>query len=131
MHITLESDYAIRIVSHIAKSAGRCDANNISLATGVSIRFALKILRNLVKSGVVKSFKGSLGGYELNALPNEITLKQVLLSVEGEYTFSRCLANDITCSNPNVSACKVKQIFGEISELVNDKLEKVTIADVI
>ena len=44
MHITLESDYAVRIVSCLAKNGGRMDARSIAEETGVTLRFSLKIL---------------------------------------------------------------------------------------
>ncbi|MGN0674985.1 MAG: Rrf2 family transcriptional regulator, partial [Oscillospiraceae bacterium] len=55
MHITLEADYAIRIVHCLAKSKKRLDAKTIAEQTTVTLRFALKILRKLVASGIVKS----------------------------------------------------------------------------
>ena len=61
MHITLESDYATRIAYCLAKAPGRMDAKSISEETGVTLRFSLKILRKLVASGIVKSFKGEKG----------------------------------------------------------------------
>jgi len=45
MHITLETDYAIRIVVFLIQANKRVDAKNISEGTGVTLRFALKILR--------------------------------------------------------------------------------------
>lgn len=132
MHITLEADYAIRIVAHLAKEQKRCDANSISEATGVSLRFSLKILRNLVIANIVKSFKGATGGYELNIECQKITLKQILESIEGEYVFCRCLSKDAdSCTNPDSSPCKVQKVFYEISNIVKDKLESTTIADLI
>lgn len=132
MHITLESDYAIRIVLHLAKENKRCDANNISAATGVSLRFSLKILRNLVASGITKSFKGALGGYELNMPIEQITLRLILEAIEGTYVFSRCLAkNGEPCTNPTHVTCKVQQIFNDISNTVTEKLEQVSIKDLI
>ena len=65
MHITLEADYAIRIMLALAANTGRMDAGSISQEAVVSLRFALKILRKLVNSGLVQSFKGVKGGYEL------------------------------------------------------------------
>ncbi|MBR5495869.1 MAG: Rrf2 family transcriptional regulator, partial [Oscillospiraceae bacterium] len=48
MHITLESDYAIRIILHLAKSDKRQDAKAIAQSSDVTVRFALKILRKFV-----------------------------------------------------------------------------------
>ena len=58
MFITLESDYAVRIVACLAKENRRLDAKTISEMTCVTLRFALKILRKLVSAEIVKSFKG-------------------------------------------------------------------------
>ena len=111
MHITLESDYAVRIVVFLAQEQKRVDANTISSHTGVSLRFALKILRNLVSCGIARSFKGTQGGYELNRSPSEITLRELLEAVEGEYVFSRC---------------KVRRVFGQITQTVRGMLDQVT-----
>ena len=64
MHITLEADYAIRIVQVLAQNQRRLDAKTISEMTGVTLRFSLKILRKLVAAGIIKSFKGTQGGYD-------------------------------------------------------------------
>ena len=53
MHITLESDYAVRIVYCLARQGGRMDAKKIAEETGVTLRFSLKILRKLVAGGLV------------------------------------------------------------------------------
>ena len=48
MHITLETDYAIRIVDRLINADGRLDAKTLSERTDVPQRFALNILRKLV-----------------------------------------------------------------------------------
>ena len=53
MHITLEADYAVRIVQVLAQSNKRLDAKTISEMTGVTLRFSLKILRKLVAAGII------------------------------------------------------------------------------
>lgn len=132
MHITLEADYAVRIVIFLAQrrqageSKKRADASTISQHTGVSLRFALKILRNLVTCGIARSFKGTQGGYELEREPSDITLRELLEAVEGEYVFSRCLTST-SCTKPNNTACKVQKVFHEVSMLVRQKLESVTV----
>lgn len=134
MHITLESDYAVRIMVFLAKEKKRVDASRISQNTGVSLRFALKILRNLVACGITKSFKGTQGGYELNKTPEDITLREILQAIEGEYVFSRCLLSDRSgCTNPGCKdgACKANAVFDDISKTVRKMLEQVTLADLL
>ena len=56
MHMTLEADYAVRIVEFLAVNPGRADAKTISERTSVTLRFTLKILRTLVSDGIVRSY---------------------------------------------------------------------------
>ena len=87
MHITLETDYAVRIVYFLAQSGERVDAGRIAEETGVTLRFSLKILRKLVSGGVVVSYKGAKGGYELARPPEEISLADVIEQVEIEIKY--------------------------------------------
>lgn len=135
MHITLETDYAVRIVDTLGKESLKennghkscVDAGTISERTDVPLRFSLKILRKLVSGGLVKSYKGVYGGYRLTKPINEITLYDVIEIVEGEYRFSRCLSDEYSC---NCSAdglpCNYQQAFAGVTEMVKDYLKKQT-----
>ncbi len=126
MYITLESDYAVRIVGCLAEKGRRTDAKSIAEQTCVTLRFALKILRKLVAKGIVKSFKGTQGGYELAHTPSEISMKDVIEAVEGKYCFSRCLSEGYGCSRGMSGRCKYQRVFDSISADVEKKLEAYT-----
>lgn len=126
MHITLESDYAVRIVSCLVHEKKRLDAKTISDKTCVSLRFSLKILRKLVEKEIVKSFKGTQGGYELAKKPSEISLYDVIETVEGTYKFSRCLEDNYQCSRGKSRICCYQRAFSEITDMVADKLKTYT-----
>lgn len=128
MHITLEADYAVRIVSCLAQSKERLEAKAISGKTGVTLRFSLKILRKLVAGGIVKSYKGIHGGYELGRPLNEISLGDVIGIVEGPMLFSRCLNDDYDCDCDRAT-CHFHAVYDEISQLLRDKLASVKFAD--
>ena len=97
MHMTLEADYAVRIVEFLAVHPERIDAKTISEKTNVTLRFTLKILRTLVADGIVCSYKGAKGGYKLAKPPQEITLRRVIEAVEGPYMLSRCQGDSYSC----------------------------------
>lgn len=126
MYITLESDYAVRIISCLANADKRVDAKTIAEETCVTLRFALKILRKLVAAKLVKSFKGTQGGYELNKAPSEISLKDVIETVEGNYLFNRCLDGTYPCTRGASGNCGYQRAFAEVSVLVNKKLDEYT-----
>lgn len=126
MHLTLEANYAIRIVNCLVNSDQRLDAKTISEKSCVTIRFALKILGKLAAAGIVKSFKGTNGGYELNMQPSEIKLRTVIETVEGTYFFSRCLDPGNVCNRTGDHTCKYQRVFNEISTIVRNKLDEYT-----
>lgn len=123
MHMTLEADYAVRIVERLTLLKDRQDAKTISEKTQVPLRFALKILRKLVSEGIVKSYKGTHGGYMLAKKPAEISLRQVIEAVEGPYMISRCLQDEYACDH---AQCNFHRIYEEVSELVRTKLDAYT-----
>ncbi len=125
MHITLEADYAVRIVEFLSDAGQRVDAHTIAEKTQVPLRFALKILRKLVTDGLVQSYKGAHGGYIIARDPADITLRQVIESVEGPYMFSRCQQDAYCCTN---HSCRVYKVYTEISQLVREKLDQYTFA---
>lgn len=132
MRITLESDYALRILTAMAGYREVTDAKTISTDTSVTIRFTLKILHKLVQGDLVQSFKGVNGGYKLKVAPEQITLKQVIELIDGPIAIARCLDSDEGCSlNCDKSACDYHHIFDIISIDLANKLNKITIADVI
>ncbi|MFV0496788.1 MAG: RrF2 family transcriptional regulator [Candidatus Fimivivens sp.] len=130
MHITLESDYAVRIVDCLSVQEARLGAGSIAEQTGVTPRFTLKILHKLVSSGLVRSYKGAKGGYELAQNPDKITLRAVIEVIEGPYTFSRCLnpVHDCKCTMSVCRSgnCRFQRVYDEISEIVRAKLDETT-----
>ena len=98
MRITLESDYALRIVGTLASSGEIIDAHAISEKISVTQRFTLKILHKLVQGDIVRSYKGARGGYALNIAPDKISLKMVIELIDGPIAISRCLESSESCS---------------------------------
>ena len=132
MRITLESDYALRIITAMAMRDGVTDAKTLADETSVTLRFTLKILHKLVQGEIVQSFKGVNGGYKLKLKPEDITLKLVIEHIDGPIAIARCLDSAECCSlNHDKSACVYHHIFDVISFELAAKLENITIRDVI
>ena len=127
MYINLESDYAVRIVSFLCRDGMKYDAKTIAENTGVTLRFALKILRKLVAAEIVKSYKGTQGGYKIAKPADEITLLEVIETMEGRYCFSRCLNEEHSCGDwCSGMGCKVQRVYSKITDQVREELSKVT-----
>lgn len=132
MRITLESDYALRILSALSTHNDRADAKTLSEETSVTLDFTLKILRKLVKCGLVNSYKGVKGGYSLRLPSDEITLKRVIEHIDGPIAIVRCLETTEACAlKQDKTACAYHHIFDFISTDVAKKLAGITIRDVM
>lgn len=128
MRITLEADYAIRMIDCLTALEGKCCAKTLSEQAGVSPRFALKILRKLRLADLICSCKGTQGGYELKRRPEEISLKDVIEAIDGPIAVSRCQITH-TCNRVgDPDQCAFYLIFSDLSKVVSDRLASITFA---
>ena len=127
LRITHEADYAIRVTYCLALAGGKQCAKDISEQAGVTLRFALKILRKLTQSGITKSYKGVAGGYELNRAPSEISLGEIIECIDGPIAINQCLSNEFQCTRVgNRRECDFHRVFGEINRSLRDQLCSIT-----
>ena len=123
MRITHEADYAIRVTYCLGLAGGKQCAKDISEMTGVTLRFALKILRKLTQSGITKSYKGVAGGYELNRDPAEISLGEIIECIDGPFAINHCLSNEFQCTRVgNRNECDFHLVFSEINKSLRNEL---------
>ena len=126
MYITLETDYAVRIVAYLSGlGEGRADSRSISGKTGVPPRFTVKILRKLSAGGVVNSCKGPRGGYFLARPAGEITLLEVVELIEGACVLSRCGQEGYECRQ---GSCRFYNVYAEISRGLRESMGRYTFA---
>ena len=130
MRITQEADYALRIVYTLAKEGEIMDAKTISDETGVSQRFALKILRKLTLGKMVQSYKGAHGGYKFLQKPEATTMLGVIELIDGPMAISRCIGENHECSMDK-GECIFHNIFSVINADVAKKLDKISISELI
>lgn len=132
MRITHEADYAIRIVSVLAKNGDLTSAKSISDDSGVPLRFALKILGKLCKEGIVDSKKGSFGGYFLTKALEELSVGEIVECIDGPFELNHCLSDDYTCSKmQDKSFCPIHHFFDELSSELKEKLYSVKLSQLI
>lgn len=131
MHITLETDYAIRIVDYLTRNRSTVGAVEISEAASVPLRFAKNILQKLTKKRIINSHKGVYGGYELGRLPEDISLYDVLEATEGPIVLNRCLFEENRCTYSLNKQCPYHEIFGQLSIELENRLRGIKFSSII
>jgi len=91
-------------------------------------KFLAKIFQMLAKVGFVTSYRGIRGGFRLNRLKDEITLKEIIECIQGPIHF---LFLENRFARPNAVAYKLKEICQEIEGFCHNKLESVTLIDLV
>ncbi len=132
MTITREADYAVRITRYLASIDAKQDAETIANSVLIPKRFALKILRKLVHGGILKSYKGINGGYELKKTAKEITLNDIVELIDGPIAINRCLISGEKCVLAgDVKTCSVHRALEKANELIRETLSNVNFEELL
>ena len=132
MRITHEADYAVRIAYVLGSENKILPARDISEKSGVTLRFALKILRKMAADGIVVSYKGSCGGYELAVPPAELSLGRLIECIDGPLEITHCLSEGFDCTRvKDKRICQFRKVFSEISVDLRNKLYGLTLSQFI
>ena len=85
MRISAKADYAVRAVVELAGSTDEkpIRAQGIANAQGIPLNFLENILGELRHAGIVRSHRGSEGGFRLARPAKAITVADVIRAVEG------------------------------------------------
>lgn len=128
MRITQECDYAIRIMVMLSKlnENQAVNAAFISESQNIPSRFTVKILRKLVLSGLIKSRKGSNGGYSLNEPPEKITMLKIVEVIDGPVAVNKCVGDESKCTLDKTS-CSISRIMLDINNHITTKLQSITL----
>lgn len=83
--------------------------------------FLTKILKILIKGGLVVSQRGPSGGIMLAKPPSEITLREVVEIVEGPFALNICLSEAGQCTRK--PHCKVHQVWYKAQDAMLKELD--------
>src|SRR5689334_21923135 len=88
MRLSRSAGYAIQAVFQLAQGDGKSPVSSQLLASesDMPVRFLLTILSKLVKRGILKSRRGTDGGYFLARRAEDITLLDLIEAVDGPIT---------------------------------------------
>lgn len=129
MELTRKGEYAIRGIVFLATQPADqiCLLSDIASAVDVPQTFLAKIFQQFSKIGLVRSYRGTGGGFILGRPPEKITLLEVVEAVEGPIIPNRCVIGEGACNR--TSTCNVHPVWISVQGQVRDILEKVTLKD--
>jgi Rrf2 family transcriptional regulator, iron-sulfur cluster assembly transcription factor len=93
--------YGIRAVTYIAsksKDNEKVGIKQIAEDLNLPTPFLAKILQLLAKQKILSSSKGPHGGFSLMRSPKDITLLDIISTIDGNDLFENCIIHNTTCS---------------------------------
>ena len=126
--LSREADYAVRIMVHMASSAEeRFQSKTLARDENIPESFLFKILQTLIRHGVLRSYRGVGGGYQLAIDPARLSLYQLLEMVEGPLELNLCVVSGTGCDF--TEQCGVHDVWDIAQAQLRKTLEGVSIAE--
>ncbi len=123
-----ETEYALRSLIYI--QVQNFDNNTpgiveISKEIDTPQPFTAKILQRMVRNGFIESMKGKNGGFYFKPESPELTLKEIIYSIEGENIYTGCGLGLSTCDEN--CYCPIHESFSVIRDATEKLIREETI----
>jgi Rrf2 family protein len=131
MQLTRESVYAIQGLAFLARqpSRGAVALADVAAAQNLPTSFLAKIFQKLARHGVLAAGRGRASGYVLTRSPDSITMREILVAVEGPGALQRCLLWSGLCDDEH--PCPLHFRLGRFRPALESLLAGITLADYV
>lgn len=131
MRLSTKGRYGLKIMHYLAKNSqnGPVALSTVANDLNLPISYLEQLVRKLKKANLVKSLRGAYGGYSLAKEPAEITVGEVLRTLEQYMTAAECLEVGHIC--PDESICAVRVVWNRIQDGINKAVDEYTLKDLL
>lgn len=129
LRISRLADYAILIICVMY-----CDndiiwsANIVSQKTNLPKATVMKILKLLSKSSILLSVRGMKGGYKLSKNIADLTVLDIVSSIDGNVNFNICVDNDNNICDRSADCC-AKNGWLKLNKMIMNQLQAFKVQD--
>ncbi len=132
MLITKASEYAILTLIILSKKQEPVGSEKLSLELNIPKSFLAKILQALAKDNILKSYKGANGGFVLAKDSKDISMLDVITSVEGKApAVFECSPSINECPSNRADICSIWPFLNKLQIKIDVFLEQLSLADLI
>jgi Rrf2 family cysteine metabolism transcriptional repressor len=131
MKISTKIRYGTRAMLELASHYGEgpIELREIAKREDISLKYLEQVIVPLRTAGLVKSARGSKGGYSLAKHPSEIYLNDLVETLDGPLNLIECLGDPKVCQK--VQSCITRDIWQEVSEAIDGVFRSVTLEDMV
>jgi Rrf2 family protein len=131
MKISTKIRYGARAMLELASHYGEgpIELKEIAKKEDISLKYLEQVINPLRAAGLVKSIRGSKGGYSLAKPPSQICLYDVVETLEGALNLVECLHDSKACQK--IPLCVTRDIWKEVSDAISKIFYSVTLEDMV
>lgn len=131
MRIAKRTDYGVRALLDLAEHSGQGPIQSAEIASRQDIPEAYleQLLGTMRKAGLIRSTRGPQGGHTLAVAPDQITLADVLLALEGPPAPMDCVENIEECHR--AANCALREVWRDVGQASQQVLGATTIGELV
>jgi Rrf2 family transcriptional regulator, cysteine metabolism repressor len=133
MKLSTKGKYGVRAVFEIARHYGKgpITIKEIAERQGISFSYLEQILHKLGKSGMIESVRGPAGGYLLARKPAELTIGDIVRTLEGPIALSHCLEPGESEECSQTDACVARMVGAQVGAKIEEALDSISFDDLL
>lgn len=131
MKLGTRARYGTRAILDLAVhyDEGPVVMRDVSRRQEVSESYLENLMIPLRAAGLVRTERGSRGGYTLNRPPDRITLGEIIQTLEGSLAPVFCVDDPQLCHRSE--RCVTRTIWGKVHEAIAGAVDNITLADMV
>ena len=133
MKLTSKGRYAVMALVDLARfdNINPVSLRDISLRQGISLDYLEQIFSKLKKNNIVKSIRGTQGGYILSKNPNDIKLTNIFYAVDERVKTVQCKKDSKKGCTGKTTKCITHDLWDELETHINSFFENKSLEDLI
>lgn len=129
IRISTKGRYGTRFMLQLALNYGQGPMllKEVARKEEISEGYLQHIVDTLKGANLINSHRVGHGGYTLSRSPAEISLRDILNSLEGTINFTECIGKPEICNRSQ--DCITRDVWGELTESFSKSLESITLEE--
>ncbi len=131
MKLTTRTHYGIRAMVELAENYGHgpLQIKIIAKRQDISVKYLEQLMATLKSGGLIRSIRGSKGGYTLIKAPADIKLSEIFNCMEGPVVTIECVEDEGFCAR--AADCAIRLLWSQVQDAVTNVLQSVTLQDLV
>lgn len=130
MRLSTKSRYAVTSLLDMIMNSdnGPVSLADISQRQGISLSYLEQLFAKMRRNKLVVSTRGPGGGYRLSGEPQDVSIADVIFSVDEKFEVTN---KDALPGSDNYEPCLTEQLWDELSQQISNYLTGISLADMI